>query len=357
MGSNIVLTSTLDNFIEGEMENIMRSRPFLAMIKAQGAIKFNEGGDDLNWLVRYKRTTMVPIGDNGTATFQQVVKRKIAKLPVRAYVCPQGINKMTKVKNKGKAARIKLLATMAEELTDDIGDQFAEELYVDGNAAGNTLKWHGLESAMGITGTGSTAGFVSVNDDNYAGLDTDLGAYGGTWTATSWPRGNGSSQYDFWSPLIIDYTDGSWTASTKTWPNTCVEAIRFGIVHSRRNATKLDFFMLSNELYRQLLENIDDKEQINVMRGGDNALVKLGFGDTVSIDGVPVTSEYGVPDGVGYGISIAKGKNLRLHSWQKQLFQMEKDYDIESFTDRFAVDCYGNMRFNPRNQVKFNADS
>lgn len=356
MGSNIVLTSTLDNFIEGEMVNIMRHRPLLAMIKAQGAVTFNESGDEMDWLVRYKRATMTPIGDNGTATFQQVVKRKKAKLPVRAYVVTQAINKMTKVKNKGKAARIKLLATMVEELTDDIGDQFAEELYVDGNASGNELKWHGLNSAMGITGTPDTDGYISVNDDTYAGLDTDLGAYGGSWTG-NWPAGSGSAQYDFWTPLIVDYTDTAWAASTKTWPNTCVEAIRFAIIHTRRNGTKLDFIMVTNEMYRQLLENLDDKEQINVMRGGDNALVKLGFGDTVSIDGVPVTSEYGMPDATGFGVSIAKGKNLKLRSWQKQLFQVEKDFDIESFTDRFAVDCYGNMQFNPRNQCKFNADT
>lgn len=350
MGSNIVLTSTLDNFIEGEMENIMRNRPFLAMIKAQGAITFKEGGDELNWLVRFKRATMTPIGDNGAVTFQQITKRKKATLPVRAYVVTQALNKMTKVKNKGKAARIKLLATMAEELTDDIGDQFAEELYIDGNASGNELKWHGLNSAMGQNGT--SVAYVGTNDDTYAGIDTDLGAYGGTWSGT-WPAGSGSSQYDFWTPLLVDYTDAGWQASTDTWANTCVEAIRFAIIHTRRNGTKLDMIMLTNEMYRQLLENLDDKEQINVNRGENNALVKLGFGDTVQIDGVPITSEYGVPDTQGFGVTIAKGKHLRLHSWQNQLFQMEKDFDIESFTDRFAVDCYGNMRFNPRQQVKF----
>ncbi len=116
-------------------------------------------------------------------------------------------------------------------------------------------------------------------------------------------------------------------------------------------------FLLENDMYRLLLESLDDKEQINITRGQDNALVKLGFGDTVSVDGVPVTSEVGIAANVGYGISINKGKNFRLRSWQKQLFQVEKDFDIESFSDRFAVDCYGNAQINPRNQCKLDTDT
>jgi hypothetical protein len=60
--------------------------------------------------------------------------------------------------------------------------------------------------------------------------------------------------------------------ATKTWPNTCGEAMRFALSvlgEERLSKGKTDLILLDRELYRQFMDNIDAKQVINVNRGQD----------------------------------------------------------------------------------------
>ena len=343
------LNSTISKYLRKEEVNILRRRKLTTALKSRGRITTNNSGLDLVWRVRYKRAPLVDYGVGQTVTFVQRNKRKTATLPWRSYIVSDAMTKGERLQNRGKEAVIPIYANLVKELVDDIADHFAEELYVDGNASGNEQKIHGLESAFAVSGPDPN-GFIGLPNDTYAGHSTALGNSGGTWTG-NWPSGFGDSHYDWWSPIVGDYTDTAWAAATKTWANTAEEVLRFAIINCERNASKIDLVLLEKELYRQFLDALSDRQRFELYRtdqGDPN--YSLGFSDFQIFDGVRVSWEQGTPAGVGYGLSLGE---MELASQQGQLFDSNnEDFDQASQSHRFAVDFYGNLRFNPRNQFK-----
>lgn len=352
-----IVNTTIHEFIREVEPNILRNRKLLAMMKARGRITFNHAGDLMDWKVKYKRSPMIGYADTDTLTFSRRDRWKTAQLDWRGYAATDSMTKMEKLKNKSTEAIVKIYSEIATSLMDDLDDQFGDELYIDGNAAGNSKRIHGIESFMGTSGV-SANGYVALPSETYAGLSTILGNYGGSWSTsggnTLWPTGTGDAHYDFWSPMIVSYTNASWTATTKTWPNTCREALRYGLVKGRKNKSKkgnVDMVLLNDELYRQLEGQIETGERTVVSRGDKMSLLSLGFEDTINFEGAEITYEYGVPPAVGYGWAM---EQLELACLQAQLFVPEgPDFDIASQSWRFSIDFFGNMRFNPRYFVKF----
>lgn len=351
-----VLNTTIAEYIRKEEVNILRKRKLTAMLQSKGRISFNHSGTKMDWKVRYKRASMNGYAPGDTLTFAPTDRHKTAELDWRAYSATDSLNKFERLQNRNTEAIVKMATQIGTFLKDDIQDNFAEELYVDGNATGNTKRIHGIESFFGGS-VAATNGYIVQPSDTYAGLSTVLGNYGGTWSTSSsnvtWPIGVGSAEYDFWSPLIVDYGNSSFNASSDNWRNNCREVLGFAITHSmsknQQSMGELDLFLLDNELYRVLKDVCASKEQININRGGGDGLVALGFKDVINIDGVEVTSEYGVPANVGYGIPLGA---IELRSMQDVLFAPETDKEISTKSDRFAVDFFGNLRCNPRPFVK-----
>mgnify|MGYP001606044922 FL=1 len=356
-----IVNTTIREYVRGETVNVLRNRKVTAMLKSKGRISLNHSGDGIDWKIRYKRAPLIGYADTDTLTFSRRDRWKTAFLDWRGYAIVDSMTKQEKLKNKSTEAIVKIYDSLTRNLMEDAEDQFGDEFYIDGYASGNSRRMHGIESFMGNTGVRTTVP-IAVADDAYANLDTDEGAYGGTWTG-NWPIGTGDAHYDFWTPLLIDYTSAitpssanvGWSASTKTWANTCVEAVRFAIIHSRKNKSAkgmLDFILLNDELFRNFIEQQAAKERLNATRGQKaGGLSALGFDDTFNFDGVEVTYEYGVASNLGYGWNIDQ---MELKSLQGELFVPEgPDYDIASKSWRFSIDFFGNICFNPRFFTKF----
>lgn len=271
-----IVNTTIAEYMRGAEKNILRNRKLLALMQSRGRISFNHGGTQMDWKVEYKRAPVQGFADMDVLTFARRDRWKTAVLPYRGYAATDMMTKMERLKNKSTEAIIKVYDEIVPRLVSDIEERFGDEMYIDGNATGNTNRIHGIESFMGNSGA-AAAGYIGSPSDTYAGLSTVLGDYGGDWSVNGsgdveWPTGTGDEEYDFWSPLIVDYTDASWTATTDTWPNTCKEALRYGIVKGRKNRStkgKLDLILLENELYRQLLDSLDPEERAVITRGGN----------------------------------------------------------------------------------------
>jgi len=244
---------------------------------------------------------------------------------------------------------------------EDLEDHFGDELYIDGNASGNSKRIHGAESWLAQTQTinistgdaraNNAADKVGAPVDTYAGLLTTLGNYGGTWTG-SWPQGTGDAHHDFWSPVIVNYTSSAFTGTT--FAANAVDAIRYLLLSSQKNKSKkgdMDLVLLEKDLYNDLLNDVDGKERfISRPSRQEGSLAKLGFTNMINLDGTECTWEYGVPVNIGYGFNV---DNLRLCSLQSSMFVPEgPDFDIASQSWRFSIDFYGNLESNPRTQGK-----
>jgi hypothetical protein len=354
-----IVNTTIHKYIREQEVNVLRNRKLLALLKGKSRITMDCSGDLLDWKVRYKRVPIVGFADMDTLTFTRKDRWKTAQLDWRGYAATDAMTKRERLINKSTEAIVKVYSEIATGLMEDMEDNFGDELYIDGNATGNSKRIHGIESFLGDTGSEAAAGFIYPPSDTYAGLVTTLGNYGGNWSTVSsnvnWPSGTGDPHYDFWSPTIVRYTSTSWAATTKTWPNTCREALRYGIIKGRRNRSRkgmMDLVMMDNELYRQFEEKIESTEQLHTRRGEGVSLLSLGFTDSIMFEGCEATYEYGVPTNIAYGLCT---EAMELCSLQKQLFMPEgPDFDPATQTYRFSIDFFGNLKVaSPRNFVKW----
>jgi hypothetical protein len=361
---NRVLQTTIAEYLLGAEDNVIRNRKFLALMKAKGRITFGHAGNELNWGIQYKRRGLIGYADGDTVPFSRSDTFKRSALPWRGYVMQDLVTDKEKLMNRDRPALIKYISELVEAMTEDITDRYHAQLYVDGNAAGNSKAIHGLESFLG-SATPQSGNFVGVNAAVYGGLSTVLGNYGGSWTGT-WPIGSGDSEYDFWSPVIVDYTNTGWGYSPDTWANTSQDALRFGIIKGKRNDSQkgmIDIVLLDGELYRAWEKTLDTKERIFVQvpsdaMGARPTLRNLGFGDTQSFEGAEITWEFGVPldaagAGQGYGLNIDE---MELCCMDDRIFKnMGPYYDEASMADRYMIRQFGNMKCNPRYFAKWQA--
>lgn len=359
-----IVNSTIKSYIRDREVNVLRNRKLLALLKNRDRITFNWSGRSLNWRVKYKRVRMTPYADGDTQEFSRKDRNKTAQLPYRGYAATDSMTKGEFLMNRSTEAIIHLYSEIATDLADDMEEAFGEELYINGYSPGNSKRIHGIESFMAATVLqGNGAGTPTAT---YADLSCVPGAYNGQWDSgnmPAWPNGRGDAQYDFWSPVVVDYGDvlfnpgtaTSGTTTTGTWAVGCVEAISFGIIKSKKSkSTKghLDLIMIDDEMWRTYLALMRTKERILVERSAEKSpLIALGFSDVVNQDGVDITTEFGIPNGVGYGFNVDM---MELRSQQAQIFVPEgPDQDIASKSWRFSVDFFGNMTYNPKFQVKF----
>ena len=352
-----IVNTTTSQFLRETEDNIMRQRKLLALMQSKGRVSYNEFGRDLVWRVKYKRAPLVAFADGDTITFSRKDRYKTATLDWRGYQLSDMMSKLDRLKNRSNAQIVDLYGDIAEDMMEDIEEQFGDELYIDGYATGNGRRMHGIESFF-RTGTSPTVSGVIVlpnSGSKYATLDLRPGATGGNWSGT-WPSGKGDANYDFWSPVIVDWMATAWGGGSQSWEKNCVDAMRYGITKARRSKSKrgmLDMYLLNDDLYRVFLGVYDAKEQLNVNRGGGQGLFALGFGDVMNFDGVDVTSEYGVPENTGYGFNTMQ---MTLRSMQPKLFAVTGPvYSEETMSYRFLIDFFGNCTFNPRAQVKLGA--
>lgn len=352
-GWQSVLNTTIPMYIRQETVNILRQRALLAMMEAKGRILMNQGGTKYDWKVEYKRAPMTDFADGDLLIFNRIERHKTAQVPNdRGYVIPEMMSKIDKLQNSGNEAIIKLWDTKAKTLMGDIRENFCSQLYIDGNATGNTKKIMGIETFLGAAAAAVAPGFVRPTD-TYADLVTTPGNYGGVYTNGTWPAGSSETpQYDFWSPILVDTVSpvaGAYPGiSTLTWANTCNQALRKVITKCRKSKSldgKLDMIMLEDTLFEQFKNAQDNRTQLRIEGANSLMLLKLGF-DVIEFDGVPLLTEYGMPFNTGYAFNT---QQMELRSMQNELFSSDGPlYDENTQTWRWVVGFAGNTIWNPK---------
>lgn len=355
VNARIVHTTTA-NYLKKEENNIMRKRRMTAALQEAGRVVLNSEGDELVWPIKYKRAPLNKVGDVVNIQFQRRNRRKNAGLGWGGYEVDDSIGEMEKAINKGKAAIVKLISKIVPELKEDLEDGFGLEMYKDGALAANAGGLFGLESIFGHS-TVSANNFTFTNNDSYAGHSTVPGVTG-SWTG-NWPEGDGSDNYDWWTPPIIAAKGTGWAASTKTWPNTITEALSYGITLAERNLTPLDLVLHTRTSFNIFKTKINERDRIITNRDAANSLmIKLGFGNVINYDGVDNTWEVGVEsadaDVLAYGLTW---KAIELHSLNSQLFMPKTGDDLATLTDRYVLLFFGQMRMNPRYLMKWVNDA
>lgn len=370
--------TTIVNHLKEEELTTFRRFKIFAALEASGNILMNQAGRSFDWEVRYRNTPVVGNTGESPRTFARQNLWKKAELPYRGYSTQDSIFKREMLENRGQQALVQVASKMASRLQESMEQHLSAEVYIDGNAAGNENRFHGLESflrarratdnddsttlqTINVGGSGvadirnaNAADPFAAPSDTYAGLSTGLGAYGGGrkgGTTGVFPNCPVDPEFDFYAPILVNYNSTYWT-NQANWQNNCIEATREGIHQCKRNDTKesaIDMVVLDRRLFIQYLNRLDSTERAIVTR--ENGLRSYGFSDVFEQDGVEITTEYAVPAGCGYGISIG---NMELRCMESQLMTAEGPFYSEELQSyRYCVSVLANMRFrSPRNFFK-----
>jgi hypothetical protein len=359
------IATTIVNHLKEEEIASFRKYKVFAALEASGNIRMNMSGRGFDWEVRYRNHT--PSGNNGETprTFARQNLWKKAELDYRGAQVSDAIYKKEMLENRSAQALVNVAGKMSSRLLESMEQYLANEWVKDGYAAGNELRFHGLESFMATNGTinvstgaqrtANAADPLGYPSDTYAGLSTTLGAYGGSQLEGVWPNGKADPEFDFYSPIVINYTSSYFGGTT--WAANCVKAIREALHQTRRNDTRedqIDMVLIDRRLYIDFLNSLDSKERILITPGRPNGLRSMGFVDTVELDGVEISSENSVPSAAGYGLAIG---NMEMLCMEGQLLSSEGPfYDEITQQYRYVVSTLGNLKFkSPRNFFKLAA--
>ena len=368
-----IINTTLRNYLRIEEDGVIRRRLLLAMLRSKGRILYKQSGDGFQWQVRFRRAKMQVNNGMQVLSFQAENRWQKTFLDYQGYAITDAMPKREQLKNQSAAALIQVYKRLLPLLMEDLEDQFSEEIYVDANAAGNTYRMSGLETMFETSGTinigtgaqrsRNVADPTCSPSSTYANLSTALGAFGGAWgegvlqsdIAHTWPSGRGDPEYDFWSPVIVNYTSSAF-GNTVWWSfssavGNAKTATRFGIRKMKRNSKDtIPLVLMDDMLYNEYLESLDSQQRI-IVDQQDTRAKHFGFRDSIYQDGAEITSEYGIPPGVGYGIDL---ESCQLLSMQGQMFEGEgPEYDMSTRSSRVAVDFLGQFKFkSPRGFFK-----
>lgn len=331
-----LVATTIADYAKGVEDFLVAKRILLKMMQSKGQIVYNSAGLTKNWQTEHRIAQLTV--NNGEQTVSPARQNRFQQPSIDyiGYTLSDAMTKREKLKNRGKEALVDYFADMAKWLMKDAVQRLGEELYVDSTAAGNAGRLTGIESMMGVNGTvnitsgaqrsASAADVVGYPNATYAGLSCTLGNYSGTWNtqsgiASTWPAGKGEMGYDFWTPVIVNYTSTGFSGATATWADQCVLATRFASIHMSRYESErgsMKTILLDRELYRQYLNKLDSKERIAIT--SNVGLRSLGFEDTFHQDGLDVSWEFGIPASNGYGFNA---EEMFLHSMQDKIFVPE----------------------------------
>lgn len=367
-----ILSTTIQSYVRGSTDNTTRRRRILNMLRKNNRITFNHTGTFMQWAVEFKRKHLEGFGEGNSVVFAQTDRYQTATLGWRGYALSEGVSEQTMLKNKGEQAIVSIFENTAKNLMRDAEQDLGTQFYIDGNLAANRLRFCGIETFCnpGSGAASLAAPVVRPQGTIYAGLATGLGETAGTWAQNPggndiWPEGEGDVEYDFFSPLLVDYTSAVAEstaaqtvgfAGTADWKTRAVEALRYGIIHSRVGDAAEDMLtmgMLSTEMYRGFLNSQDAKERYQTAKpDGPSGLHGSGFeGDVFNFDGVDFTYESAVPSNVGYGFNANQMELCSMYPGLMESFGPVQE--IGSLMYQFLLAMFGNVKYNPRRFVKW----
>jgi hypothetical protein len=345
-------------YFQGESDLTFRSRIWMALMEKYGVIDY---GVDTSyacvWDVIYRLPEVSTFGDSGDINFDEHSALQQLTVNVRGYKATDRLPKKQYLLNRGSTRISNLYKGKSERLLKSMRHNLCSEIYTDGYATGNTHRLIGLESFLG-SGTVAAGDRVAKTDDSYGGLTTDLGDYGGTWSdsgvaasqynatlSNDWPYGQGSPEYDFISPLLVNYSSTAWPSGSTSFIDNCEDVLRFAILAQRHrgaiegSGTPL-VNLMGTRLYNDVLTYYSAR---NVQHIPVPDAVQLGFPETINFEGAWLTHDYDCGANVGY---IIQPDMMELFTPQSQLFEVEgPEWSTPDQAFLYIVSMFGNMRF------------
>jgi hypothetical protein len=387
-----VPVATLQNFIRKRViDPNMRKSAFLTQLKNKKCIEYNKSGvNACTWPVRYNRRDITEV--NGTQTtidFPYFMEHDQAALPWSEYRMGDSIPKMVRLTNApGPNQLFSLTEKRLTELTGDFLEAYRYRLWQDG--VRTTAGLYGMLSMFGSSATPSyftadkpvynqattfspltTAGgggngsrtdggawWACQPTATYAGINTALGTRDNTWngqpngagnSTVGWPDGSFSPTFCYWSPIICNYQSGYFTPNPQVDPTGTVHSWKtqwqqatnrtVAFLNEIRNSG-VDTIMLTATMLADAEDStIGQQRFVAGEMGTNNEDLSLGI-RKLRYGGIEYMTEFSVPSGCAFVMPFEK---LHLWSLQDDIIGNQKDMDIVTLEDLFALDAFSQM--------------
>jgi hypothetical protein len=359
-----VIHSTAPKYMKGAEDLTMRERIVLSYLKSKGRIRFNESSHTCIWDVEFSQPPIEPYADGGVLNFQRHDPMRQLVLDWRGYVGTDQMTRKERLMNTGNEAIYKRYDRIIPNLMKSITDKFGGEWMIDGYASGNENRLCGIESFMKPAAAVNPVSKIALPGGVYATRSTALQDQGGFWSAditstkrayqesggiaTDWPDGQGSVEYDYLSPKLLN-TNHNWGGGGTGWDGGTGNGeyiIRQGVIWLSILGGETgmpDLFLTNGRMYSEYLNQQAKKQRIVVPHKKSE---DLGFGNTVNQEGIGIHRDFDIKGGVGYFLNFDKMQLSSLHS--ELFFRSGPEWSIETQSWLFNIGFFGNMKFQPK---------
>lgn len=359
-----IVNTTRDKYLKGASNLTLRKRLLLAMLRKRGRIMYNCSGDKCTWQVMFSQPPISAYGDGGVIDFSNHDAYRQVTVDWRGYVGTDTMSKKQNAMNQGAEALVKVFQGKQNNLMTSISDNFCAELYKDGSSAGRENNVHGLKTFLG-EGTVTAADLIARPSDTYGetSLSTNPGNISGSWSAdlgtspnadlaSDWPNGNGTADYDFFSPKLVNWSSTNWGTGSTTWEANAWRVVSQTITWMTTTGGKdgmPTLMPMASNLFQGYKNAQEVKTRINVPHKESQ---DLGFGQVLNEDGVGLYPDFDCPVDTGYSLNLS---TIELCSLFPELFWMEgPDKDPRTaWSWLWGTGFYGNAKYQPKHVAEF----
>ena len=305
---------TAKRYMQGAADLTIRKRLLLAMLSKYGRIKYNESGYDCNWNVQFAEPPVQPHGASGEYEFSAHDLYRQLVIDWRGYVATDKMDAKDELMNKSPVAIVDRYSKILPNLKQSLENKFHAEFYIDGGAAGNANRLHGMLTFCGA-GTVAAGDLVAQPSGTYGGKNTNLQDQGGSWSAnlttkpnstvaTDWPDGNGSVEYDYMAPILVNTSSTNWGTGSTLFEDNCGRILRRTTTWLTKNGGadgRPSVYLMAADMFNAY-QNYQEAKFRNVIPHEESR--DLGFPDTLNQDGVGIKYEFDVSAGEFWGINV-----------------------------------------------------
>jgi hypothetical protein len=352
-----------------------RGHALLNLMKHYGMVEYNAGAASNIWQIAVREPQVKIAADTTRKTFANSDVYEQCQVDVRGYETDDLLTELQYKTNQdvGGTQLINLYDQKMRNLGITMLRRVQEYIYRDGDSAAFSNGFQGFDSCLG-EGTVVAGDKVAAPADNYAGHSCALGGFGGSWSsdlasgdrlnasiANDWPYGQGTSDYDAWSPVLWNWSSTAWGSGTTKWEDNVEEVVREAeaVMRSRNgfmnNGDIPICLLLAPNLFSGAKNYYSTRMRIyQPFSGGD-----VGFpADNIQIDGVVLKSDYGIKANEGYAISPQHCELFTLPTMNGGGEDQMYDVFGPTWTEQYAaylmrVSIFGNLKLSPKFMMKF----
>ena len=368
--SSDVLVATAIEYLKGVTDQTQRGRLVLAWMKQGGLVTTGAQGITTQKQIQIKQIQGQTYNPGQLHALTQANLYRKATFTNEVLYAADTLDAIDIAQNGGNVQLIDVYKERMPQVAMAIKNNLGRSLYCDNTVSGNEKLFTGVGSIckQDTSVAVVAADRIAIPSPTYAGLSTVPGAggFGGTWTSGlsvkpnaafgyDWPDGQGTSEFDAWTPKLFNEVSTSWGSTGATWQENCLAILTLGAgwIAQTAGEDKLPKIAITSATrVWQMKEKLRLASRYLLPH---QASTDMGFPSAVQYEGLVVDQDFDCPANRTY-LFNPSSMMLRLHGAPPQLETYEAGMFFgvgpvqvpASGAYSFQVWALGNYRYNPK---------